>query len=176
MPLTKKKGKFIKKMQKAREEDLSGKVRDWGVPQKGIICRSKIWVLKDESVSTPEERPSFGRSYPYQARRTPWAKIKTFYRRNIVRKSISLFTLVFISLKMVLPLKRLLFAKRGTTTPHRRKSNSAVVQIGKKKPISSYRDLRERMRQMGNNLKSKKTPFSWRPAKHSLFDFFFQFR
>jgi len=42
MPLTKKKGKFIKKMQKAREEDLSGKVRDWGVPQKGIICRSKI--------------------------------------------------------------------------------------------------------------------------------------
>jgi len=41
MPLTKKKGKFIKKMQKARKEDLSGKVKGWGSLKRELYVDQK---------------------------------------------------------------------------------------------------------------------------------------
>jgi hypothetical protein len=44
MPLTKKKGKFIKKMQKARKEDLSGKVKGWGSLKRELYVQNENGV------------------------------------------------------------------------------------------------------------------------------------
>jgi hypothetical protein len=51
MPLTKKKGKFIKKMQKARKEDLSGKVKGGGPLKRELYVDQKYESSKMKALA-----------------------------------------------------------------------------------------------------------------------------